>query len=222
MDAPFALASRGSRRTSVGCCAFRVTRRRSRSCRHHRCIRRSTCRVCGTWRGSRASPQAGGLRKLAQRDGVKALLVGKSQGAADDACQICDGETRLLHADGGAITFRNARAKRFRRERVRPRSPASEIHAASPYFIPDLFGVVVDPGVGFAPLSLFLAQRVAVGKGANRNFLRERSLAFSVECNVADLPRERRSITKRYFTSGQPPSFSGRNAWSAGTSASSL
>src|SRR6266567_1477184 len=94
-----------------------------------------------------------------------------------------------------------------------------------PQILPGPFGVVIDPGVGFAPLSSFLAQRVAVGKGGGHNFLRERSLAFSAPCNVADphfAKGGRSVVVKSHFTSGQPPSLSGRKAWSAGTSASSL
>src|SRR6266702_1966839 len=94
-----------------------------------------------------------------------------------------------------------------------------------PKVLPGPFGVVIDPGVGFAPLLSFLAQSVAVGKGGGADFLRERSLVFSVGCNVVDLPPEQRQVRERckpHFTNGQPPSFSGRKAWSAGTSASSL
>src|SRR5881409_545084 len=47
-----------------------------------------------------------------------------------------------------------------------------------PKMPPGSFGVVIDPGVGFSPLSLFLAQSVAVGKGGRSDFLRARSLVF--------------------------------------------
>src|SRR5882757_5099972 len=60
-----------------------------------------------------------------------------------------------------------------------------------PKFPPGPFGVVIDPGVGFAPLPSFLAQSVPVGKGVGADFLRERSLAFSAPCNVADLAPRR-------------------------------
>src|SRR6266700_4723081 len=83
-----------------------------------------------------------------------------------------------------------------------------------PKVLPGPFGVVIDPGVGFAPLSAFLAQSVAVGKGGGADFLRERSLVFPWDAMSWTCLRNRgRSVRGANLTSptgSRRPSAAGR------------